>query len=83
MLKNKNVEYKTSLQLLSLDTLKEIREILCKKIAKTFANNATIKFKLNNKSHVMQTRNTEQIQVSYFNTEVKEVSNTTNENNVK
>ena len=68
-MKNKNFEYEKSLQSLNLDTLEEIREILCQKFAKTSANKETIKFKQNNKSHIMQTRHTEQIQVSYCNTE--------------
>ena len=60
--------------MLNLDTPDERLEVLCQTFANTSANNATIQFKPNNKSHVMETRNQEQIQMTHCNTERLEKS---------
>ena len=57
-----------SIKIDNFDTLDERKEMLCQKFANTSVNNATIQFKMNNRSHVIETRNSEQIQVTYCST---------------
>ena len=63
--------YKKALNDLCIETLDERRESLCLRFAKRCIKNekTTKMFPLNNKKHIMNTRNIEKYKVEYANTE--------------
>ena len=69
LLWEKKIEYEKSLEILYLESLSDRRLILFKSFANKSARNETIYSETNNKTHVMQTRQAEEIQVTHCNTQ--------------
>ena len=71
ILKETHQNYQNSLNQLNLISLEERRENLCKKFAEKNVGNVKMKtlFEKNLKKHRMDTRNTEEIKVTFANTE--------------
>ena len=70
MLGEKYTDYENGLMKVDLDKLNDRREHLCLKFAKNCINNEKTKdlFKMNEKTHNMEARNTEEFQVNHANT---------------
>ena len=70
ILQDKFNGYKNALIVLELDTLSERRKQLCLNFAQKCLNNKKTKqmFPLNNKTHTMNTRNTDKFHVQHANT---------------
>ena len=69
IMKNNNIEYIKSLQILNLESLSDRRQILFENFAYKSFRSETIYFETNNKTHVMQTRHPEAFQVTHCNTQ--------------
>ena len=68
-MKNNNIEYEKSLEILNLESLSDRRQILFKSFAHKSAKNETIYFETHNNTHIMQRRQAEEIQVTHCNTQ--------------
>ena len=69
ILRNKCHDYMKSLESLNLEPLHERRDMLCKMFALKSARNASIPFKLIDKSKHIQTRSTDKYEITFCNTE--------------